>query len=60
MDNLREGITYFEKAMKVLCVSHGEKHELVVLLQQTLQSALMEVSNREQYGHLENMKMEQE
>jgi len=60
MENLREGISYFEKAMKILCISHGEKHELVVLLQQTLQSALIEVSSLEQFGHVDNMmKMEE-
>ena len=60
MDNLREGITYFEKALKVLSISHGENHELVRLLKHHLEEASREMNEREHLRHLEAMKDEEE
>jgi hypothetical protein len=60
VDNLREGISYFEKALKVLRISHGEKHELIGLLKHHLEEASREMSERTHLRHLENMKEEEE
>ena len=60
LDNFRDGISYFEKAMKVLHVSHGEKHDLVRLLEESLQSAALEASQRQQFEQIEDIKMEEE
>ena len=54
MDNLRGGIDCFEKALKILSISHGEKHELVGMLKENLQSESFEMHQKEQYKNFEN------
>ena len=50
LDKMREGITYLEKAKKILSVSHGEDHELVHILRSTLAEASREMLERENYN----------
>jgi len=38
-ENLREGISYFQKAVKILSISHGKEHHLVQMLKQSQDDA---------------------
>ena len=60
MENLRGGISYFQKALKVLSVSHGEQHELVKMLQQSLSDACDDMVASERYNTLEQMHIKME
>ena len=60
VDNIREGITCLEKALKILTISHGENHSLVQMLKQTLDGACREMNEREHFKHLEFKLKEEE
>lgn len=49
VDNIRGGISCFQKSMKVLTKSHGEKHELVIYLRQALDNACNDLAEVEKF-----------
>lgn len=60
LGNLREGISYLQKAMKVLSISHGEQHNLVILLKEQLDGACYEMAQREEYEAIERIYKQEE
>lgn len=60
VDDLRGGINCFEKALKILSISHGENHELVKMLKESLQSACREMQQREEMKNLEDYELKWE
>lgn len=55
IDNVREGIASFQKAEKVLTISHGSNHKLLQMLRTSLAEASQEMVERQNYEIIERM-----
>lgn len=54
-ENLREGVAYYQKAIKILSVSHGENHELVEMLKSSFKDTCSDLTAVERYSAIERI-----
>lgn len=55
LDQLRDGVEYLKKGLKVLTVSHGPQHDLVQTLKSTILKACEEMRDKDEYDTIKRM-----
>ena len=55
LDQLRDGVEYLKKGLKVLTVSHGSQHDLVQTLKSTILKACEEMRDKVEYDTIKRM-----